>query len=686
MPQRWSDSEADGKDEMGLLVYQSRLIGADTSLVVWGGGNTSIKTKQTDFRGREVEAMTVKGSGSDLKTIEPKHFPSLDLEDVLVLFDRDEMTDDEMVSYLAQCMIDPKSPRPSIETLLHAFLPFHSVVHSHADAIVALTNTRNSDELLREVYGDRAAIVEYLRPGFALSKLVGQRVKEIPDVDGVILVNHGLFTWGDTAKEAYQKHLDLVDTASEYAEEKAKGRTIFTPRLDNALGENERRRLAAGLGPVMRGLVSGSQSMVLRFDDSPDIMEFVNSSEGAALSQVGPATPDHTLQTKIKPLWVESGESPTLEYLSGHMPRAIDRYVSYYKGWYQANTDGKHPMLDPHPRVILVKGVGMWSTGKDAKAALIAGDIYHHTISVIRAAQAVGHYASLSDKDAYDVEYWPMELYKLTLAASGGELASQVALVTGAAHGIGRAIAERLAAEGAHVAVTDIDMEGAQEVARGIVDSQGIGRAMALSMDVTNPKQVAEAFGKLRLAYGGLDVLVSNAGIAPVGAIHELSLEDWQQAMDINSTGHFLVAREAVALMRQQGMGGSLVFVGTKNVPSPGKDFGAYSASKAAEVQMARVLAIENGEFGIRVNVVNPDAVFEGSNLWSAEVKEMRARAHGISTEGLQEFYRQRNLLKRSVTSEDVAEAVLFLAGPRSSKTTGAMLPVDAGLKDAFPR
>ena len=686
MPHRWSDSEAEGKDEMGLLVYQSRLVGADTSLVVWGGGNTSIKTRQRDFRGREVESMTVKGSGSDLKTIEPKHFPSLDLEDVLVLFDRDAMSDDEMVAYLAQCMIDPKSPRPSIETLLHAFLQYHSVVHSHADAIVSLTNTRNNEELLRKVYGERAAIVEYLRPGFALSKLVGQRVRENPDVDGVILVNHGLFTWGDSAKEAYLKHLDLVDTAAEYAEERAKGRTIFSVREGGVLAEDERRRLAAEIAPVIRGLVSRSQSMVLRFDDSPDVMEFVNSAEGAALSQVGPATPDHTLQTKIKPLWVESENPIRGNYLTGRMPEAVDRYVSDYEGWYQANTDGQHPMLDPHPRVILVRGVGMWSTGKDAKAALIAGDIYHHTISVIKAAQAVGQYASLSDKDAYDVEYWPMELYKLTLAPPGRELSSQVALVTGAAHGIGKAIAERLAAEGAHVVVADIDAEGAEEVARGIVDKQGIGRGMAVSMDVTNPQQVAEAFGRMRLAYGGLDILVSNAGIAPVGAIHELSLEEWQRAMDINSTGHFLVAREAVSLMRQQGMGGSLVFVGTKNVPSPGKDFGAYSASKAAEVQMARVLAIENGEYGIRVNVVNPDAVFQGSNLWSAELKEMRARAHGVSVEGLEDFYRQRNLLKRSVTGEDVAEAVLFLAGPRSSKTTGAMLPVDAGVKDAFPR
>lgn len=686
MQNGWSEAEAANKDEIELLVYQSRLIGADASLVVWGGGNTSIKTVSRDFRGRDTSAMTVKGSGSDLKTIEPKHFPSLRLDDVLLLFDRDSMSDDEMVAYLAQCMLDPKSPRPSIETLLHAFLPYHSVVHSHADAIVALTNTQEVDDVLKEVYGERAAVVEYIRPGFTLSKLVGQRVKDNPSVDGVILVNHGLFTWGDSTKEAYDKHIDLVSQADEYARHKAKGKTVFTVVRDRMMEEGQRHRIAAALAPLLRGLVSQRQTMVLRYDDEPDVLEFVNSREAGALSQVGPATPDHTLQTKIKPLWVETEDLEDLTRLAEQLRRGVSQYVLDYSGWYQANTDGDHPMLDPYPRVILMPGVGMWSTGKDARAALIAGDIYHHTISVIRAAQGVGHYTSLTGKDAYDVEYWPMELYKLTLAPPERELSRRIALVTGAAHGIGKAIAERLAAEGAHVVVTDIDSEGAMALAQEISDKHGYARATAFDMDVTSQEQVASVFHKLCLTYGGLDILVSNAGIAPVGAIHELSLQDWQRALDINATGHFLVAREVVKLMREQGMGGSMVFVGTKNVPSPGKDFGAYSASKAAEVQLARVLAIENGEYGMRVNVVNPDAVFEGSNLWSKELKEQRARAHGITVDGLEDFYRQRNLLKERVTAEDVAEAVLFLAGPRSAKTTGAMLPVDAGLKDAFPR
>lgn len=686
MKNRWRQDDVTDNADLELLVYQSHLVGADTSLVLWGGGNTSIKTRTESFTGQDTNTLIVKGSGSDLKNIEPKQFPNLRLDDVLLLFDRDSMSDDQMVEYLAQCMLDPKSPRPSIETLLHAFLPFRSVVHSHADSIVALTNTEESPNILDQVYAGRAEIVEYIRPGFLLSKLVGQRISDNPSSEGVILVNHGLFTWGDTVKDAYDKHIQLVTEAEEYCKHKSNGKTVFTAPSKTPLSETERHNVAARLSPIIRSLVSTNKSMVLRYDDSSDIMEFVNSKEGKCLSQIGPATPDHTLQTKIKPLWIETKHLEDLIHPRDYLKECFTRYVDDYTSWYKTNTDGNHQMLDPYPRIILMPEVGMWSTGKDAKSSLIAGDIYHHTIEVIKAAEGIGHYSSLSDKDAYDVEYWPMELYKLTLAPSEKELSRRVALITGAANGIGKAIALRLAAEGAHIAITDIEFEKASALAAQINNTCGFSRAVAFVMDVTNENQIKETFNKLRLQYGGLDILISNAGIAPVGAIHSMDTETWKKALDINTTGHFLVSRESINLMHEQGMGGNLVFVGTKNVPSPGKDFGAYSASKAAEVQLAKVLAIENGEYGIRVNVVNPDAVFEGSDLWTSDIKERRAHAHGIDVNELEDFYRQRNLLKQRITAEDVAEAVLFLASPRSSKTTGAMLPVDAGLKDAFPR
>jgi rhamnulose-1-phosphate aldolase/alcohol dehydrogenase len=426
--------------------------------------------------------------------------------------------------------------------------------------------------------------------------------------------------------------------------------------------------------------------MLLRYDDSSDVLEFVGSTEGRRLSGIGPATPDHLVHSKRRPLWLEVADPTDVAAIVEALRRGVPAYADEYARWYREHTSGQDSMLDPYPRVVLLPGIGMWTTGRDARAALITGDIYHHTISVLGMAQAVSEYTSLTAKDAYDAEYWPLELYKLTLAPPEKEVARQVALVTGAANGIGKAIALRLAAEGAHLAVTDVDTEGAQAVAETINRAQGQGHAVAFPMDVTNEAQVDQAFQHLRLTYGGLDILVSNAGIAPVGAMDALSLQDWQRALDVNTTGHFLVARAAVKVMKEQATGGSLVFIGTKNVPAPGAEFGAYSASKAAAVQLARVLALENGQFGIRCNVVNPDAVFRGSRLWSEEVQQQRAAAHGVAVDQLEAFYQQRNLLKAPVLPEDVAEAVLFLASSRSSKTTGTMLGVDAGVREAFPR
>ena len=685
MRNRWSNDEAQGKTPIELLIYVSRLIGADSDLVLWGGGNTSLKLDEPDFRHRSTRVLRVKGSGSDLKVIGPQHFPGVRLEDVLTLFHREAMSDEEMVAYLEHTLTETASPRPSIETLLHAFIPAAVVLHSHADAICSLTNTDRGVETVAEALGGRVAIVPYRRPGFRLAQEVGQAGEAQSDLQGVVLMNHGLVTWAESAREAYEIHIDLVEKAEEYARRRRGGRRSFGDAV-RRLPAKEREHIAAELSPVLRGQASSDRRVVLRYDAGDDVLDFLASSDSRELSQIGPATPDHLLNTKRLPLFLDVDHGTDVGELTTKAEQAFadyrERYVEYVDRY---NTAG-YPLLDPNPRVILVPGLGMWTTGIDSRRALIAGEIYHHTIGVMGAAQAAGRYQSLSEQDAFEAEYWPLELYKLSLLPPEQELARRVALVTGAGGGIGRAIAERLAAAGAHVVVTDIDNGAADHVAEEIVAARGAGRAIGLILDVTNEDSVRDAFERAVLTFGGLDVLVSNAGIALPSSIHEMALHDWQRSFDVNATGHFLVSREAVKVMRRQGLGGSIIYVATKNVPAPGKDFGAYSAAKAAQTQLARVLAIENGDAGIRVNVLHPDAVFRGTNLWSQELRAQRARAHGISVDQIEDFYRQRNLLGVSVLPEDVAEAALFFASDRPSRTTGATLAVDGGVREAFPR
>ena len=684
MQNRWVESDAADKDGLDQLVYLSRAMGVDPGLVLWGGGNTSIKAQVLDYRGRTISAMYIKGSGADMKDSERRHFPAVDLDGLLPIFERDGMDDDEMVDYVRRCMLDPTAPRPSIETLLHAFLPHKCVAHSHADAILSLTNNVRARDALGSLYGREVATVAYRRPGFLLSKEVALAA---PEAVAVVLMNHGLVTWGDTAKQAYDAHIELVGRAEEFIADHAAGRSVFGPPASSApLDSRQRREVAQAVAPTLRGLVGKNRRMILRFDDSEEVMAFVASRRGGELSGIGPATPDHTLHTKRLPLWVEVDDPRDPGRVKAAIRREMEAHVGRYQLWFEAHRADGVSMLDPYPRVVLVSGIGMWATGRDATATRTVNDIYRHTIGIVHGAEAVGGYQTLSAKEAYDAEYWPLELYKLTLPPPEKELARRVALVTGAASGIGRAIARRFAAEGAHVVVTDLDGEGAGLVAAELVQANGAERAIACRLDVTSEEEVSAAFKRVRLAYGGVDIVVSNAGIAAPGLIEELSSSDWRKAMEVNATGHFLVAREAIRTLREAGAGGSLVFVGTKNVPAPGREFGAYSASKAAEAQLARVLALENGEHGIRVNIVNPDAVFRDSKLWSEEVRGQRAAAHGVEAAGLEEFYRRRNLLRVTITPEDVAEAALFLASDRSAKTTGAMLPVDGGVREAFPR
>jgi rhamnulose-1-phosphate aldolase/alcohol dehydrogenase len=663
MKNRWAETP---ENEIDQLVYQSRLVGAEESLVLWGGGNNSVKSRSTDLLGQPLDVMYIKSSGSDMKTIVPKEFPAVRLDYIEPLRSREgEMSDQEMVDYLARCLVDPSSRRPSIETLLHAFLPAHAVLHTHADAILALTNTRGRESTIRECFGDSVITVPYLRPGFRLSRDVADAFASKPNAEGLVLMNHGLITWGETAREAYDNHVALVTKAEKWLASRSRASSSPASTAD-----------ATTLAPAIRGALGAKRSVVLEFDGSDAVLRFLARDDAKRISQVGPATPDHLLYTKRFPLVLEAGDD-----VSKALSDYVERYSAHYK-----NYPSEFAMLDPNPRVILVPGAGMWTAGKDARAARIVRDIYRHTMRIIEFAEGAGGYETLNDEDAFHAEYWPLELYKLTLLPKEKELAGKVAIITGAASGIGRACAERFAEEGAHVVVTDVDVALAEEVANGIVAKHGLRRAIALRLDVSSEEDVERAYAETIAAYGGVDIIVSNAGISSFGSLDVLPAADWDRAFAVNARGHFLVARAALRIMKQQKTGGSIVFNASKNVTAPGKEFGAYSVSKAAEAQLCRIVALEGGEFGIRANMLNPDAIFGGSRFWSDEMRSMRATAYGISSENLPDFYRNRTLLKTEVTADDVAEAALFLAGPRSAKTTGAMIPVDGGVKEAFPR
>ncbi|MEE9230774.1 MAG: bifunctional rhamnulose-1-phosphate aldolase/short-chain dehydrogenase [Acidobacteriota bacterium] len=693
MQNRWKDTEARKLRGLDELVYRSLLIGADPNLVLWGGGNTSCKLMEKDFRGREVKVLRVKGSGSDLRSVQADQFPGVRLDDVLPLRDREAMTDEEIVAFLAHCLVEPGSVRPSIETLLHAFVPFRHIDHSHADFVLSLTNNTDGVKHTKAVYGEEIIWIPYQRPGFALSKQVAQEVEKNPKARGCVLEKHGLITWAATARESYLTHIEFNTRAEEYLAERARGHRVFGPPEVTPLPPTERHRCAAVLLPLLRGTLQARRRTILRFEDSDDLLEFIGSKKGPDLSRVGAATPDHLMNTKGWPLVLppprlrdQDGPPELEEAYEREVREIVEAFSEEYREFYEKHSRGDLPMLEDAPRVVLVRGVGMITLGPDAQAARVAADVYRHTIKIMAGAQAISSYSSMSPREAFDAEYWPLELYKLTLRPPERELSRRVALVTGAAGGIGAAIAGRLAAEGAHVVLADLDETRATRLAGEICAQSGPGRAIGLRMDVTREDEVRACVERAVLEYGGLDIVVNNAGVAHVSPVETLEKADWERCMAINATGHFLVSREAIRVLRRQQLGGSLIFVTSKNVLGPGQNFSAYSASKAAQAQLARVLALEVAEMGVRVNMLSPDAVFKDSGLWSEQLRQERARTHGIAADQIEEFYRKRNLLRAQVRPEDVADSALFLASDRSSRTTGCILTVDGGLREAFPR
>jgi rhamnulose-1-phosphate aldolase/alcohol dehydrogenase len=688
---RW---EAAAAQKLGLLdglVYRSKLLGADRALANQGGGNTSAKGTVHDHAGREVRALWVKGSGTDLATITAAGFSSLRLDELLPLREREEMDDATMVEYLLRSALRPDQPRPSIETLLHAFIPAPHVDHTHPDAVIALTSTPDGGRLADETFGDEAVWLDYQRPGFDMSRRIALLLEENPSARAVLLERHGLVTWGESGEASYGATIEFVSRAAEAIERRGRRHFGLGGAKVAALADDAANALLAQSLPTLRGALLGdADGLVLEVDRSPEAVAFASSARAPEVSQVGAPCPDHLINTKHKPLAVEldpSEDGP--DELGNAFRDGVEEYARWYREYYERNLDDEtrqFPIDPAGPRVVLVPGVGIVTSGPDAGRARFARDLYHRAIAVEDAADALGGFRSLSENEAFAIEYWPLERYKLAQAPPRGELAGKVAIVTGGASGIGRATVRLLADRGAHLAVADVNVDGAREVADEIVAAHGVRRALAVEVDVTSESAVEEMTRRVVLAYGGVDILVASAGLATSAPVTETTLADWERSFAVLARGYFLASRETFRVLLQQARGGSIVFVGSKNALVGGANAAAYSAAKAASLHLARCLAEEGGPHGIRVNTVNPDAVIEGSGLWSSDWKEERASTYGVAAEDLPAFYRKRTRLGVNVYPEDVAEAIAFFAGPHSGKSTGNVLNVDGGVTAAYPR
>jgi len=689
---RWDDSAAAKLDVLEELAYRSNLLGADRALANQGGGNTSAKETTTDHLGREIRVLWVKGSGTDLATITPAGFPGLRLDELLPLCHRDEMDDATMVDYLLRCAVKPDQPRPSIETLLHAFIAAAHVDHTHPDALIALTSTPNGRELAEEAFGSEAVWLDYQRPGFDMSRRIAVLLEENPEARAVLLERHGLVTWGSTGEESYHATLEFVGRAALAIERAANGRFgLGGPKVAELRDGGERSSLLAGALPALRGaLLNDADGVVLEVDRTPAAVAFASSVRAPEVSQIGAPCPDHLISTKHKPLAVDfDPATDDATVLRQRFRDGVETYAAWYRDYYERNVDDEtrqFPIDPAGPRVALVPGLGVVTAGGDAGRARMARDLYHRAIAVQDAADALGGFRSLSEGEAFAIEYWPLERYKLSQAPPRGELAGRIAVVTGGASGIGRAAARLMAARGAHVVIGDLNQEGAEEVAAEIESAHGARRALAVTVDVADEPAVEELIRRTVLEYGGLDILVASAGLATSAPVTETTLEEWELNYAVLARGYFLAAREAFRVLTEQGTGGSLVFVASKNALVAGANAAAYSSAKAASLHLARCLAEEGGPHGIRVNTVNPDAVIQDSGIWSSDWKADRASTYGVTTDDLQSFYRDRTKLGVNVYPEDVAQAIAFLAGPRSAKSTGNIINVDGGVTAAYPR
>ncbi|WP_273784357.1 bifunctional rhamnulose-1-phosphate aldolase/short-chain dehydrogenase [Brucella intermedia] len=688
---RWDDARAATMDEPGKLLYRSNLLGSDKRITNYGGGNTSAKVEETDpLTGEKVQVLWVKGSGGDVGTIKLDGFATLyqDKLNALKGIYKGVEDEDRMVGFLPHCTFNLNPRAASIDTPLHGFVPFKHVDHMHPDAIIAIAASKNSRELTAEIFGDEIGWLPWRRPGFQLGLDLEAFVKANPDARGVVLESHGLFTWADDAKTCYETTLAIINKAIEWLDQKTAGKAAFGGAAAQSLAASERRAIAARLMPEIRGLIGKDERKLGHFDDQDAVLEFVNSNNLHPLAALGTSCPDHFLRTKIRPLVVDFDPAkPDVDAVVAGLEGALEAYRADYKRYYEAcRHDNSPKMRDPNPVIFLIPGVGMLSFARDKATARIAGEFYVNAINVMRGASGVSEYQGLPEQKAFDIEYWLLEEAKLQRMPKPKSLAGRVAFITGGAGGIGFATAERLAGEGACVVLADIDAGSLKTAHENLVKRFGADQVRSLELNVTDEHGVANAFVEASVELGGIDILVSNAGIASSAPVETTELSMWNRNIDILATGYFLVSREAFRLFRRQKIGGNVVFVASKNGLAASPNASAYCAAKAAEIHLARCLALEGADAGIRVNVVNPDAVLRGSKIWDGEWREQRAASSKIDVSELEEHYRKRSMLKLNVFPEDIAEAIYFLASDASAKSTGNIINVDAGNQQSFPR
>jgi rhamnulose-1-phosphate aldolase/alcohol dehydrogenase len=679
----WDDKIAATLDEPGLLLYRSNLLGADLRITNFGGGNTSAKIEMTDPLTKEpATVLWVKGSGGDLGSMKLDGFSTLyldKLEQLKGLY-RGVAHEDEMVHYLPHCTFNLNPRAASIDTPLHAFVPWPHVDHVHPDAVIAIAASKNAEDITREIFGGEMGFLLWQRPGFDLGLKLGAMAREHRDYAGVVLGGHGLFTWDRTAKDCYLTTLRIINKAAAWLEAN-RVKPSFGAAKVKSLDAISRKNVASKLMPEIRGRISREEYKAGHFNDAVEVLEFVNSNALEELAPLGTSCPDHFLRTKIRPLIVPKDSGGVA------LEKLIESYRADYAAYYQRCSRPNSPkMRDPNAVIYLVPGAGMISFARDKATARIASEFYVNAINVMRGAAAVSSYMGLPEQEAFDIEYWLLEEAKLRRMPESKSLAGRVALVTGGAGGIGQAIARKLLSEGACVALADIDRTALDSTIADFTEAFGKDLVRGLTVDVTSEEAVVKAVSDIAVEFGGLDIVVNNAGISSAAAIEDTTLELWNRSMSILATGYFLVAREAYRLMKRQGLGGSLVFIGSKNAVAASGGASAYCSAKAAEIHLARCMALEGALLGIRVNVVNPDAVLRGSKIWRGEWRQQRAQSNKIKEEELEEFYRKRSLLQRSVYPEDIAEAVYFFASDLSSKSTGNFLNVDAGNAASFTR